>query len=62
MTHRELSESAAAYALGALDEDESAAFASHLEGCADCRAKVDAFRQVVGALGHAVPAAQPADS
>ncbi|MDQ3071601.1 MAG: zf-HC2 domain-containing protein, partial [Acidobacteriota bacterium] len=38
MTHDDVRDSAAAYLLGALEPHERAAIASHLEGCAPCRA------------------------
>jgi anti-sigma-K factor RskA len=56
MTHRELIESAASYALDALDPPERAEFELHLAGCAECRAEVAAYRGVAGALAYAAPA------
>ena len=53
-------QSAASYALGALDEDERVAFESHLAECAACRADVQSYQEVVGQLGyHAPPKAAP---
>ncbi|MGO9900155.1 MAG: anti-sigma factor domain-containing protein [Solirubrobacteraceae bacterium] len=46
---------AAAYALGALEPGEAAAFQRHLEGCSACREELLAFEQVVQALPGAVP-------
>jgi anti-sigma factor RsiW len=46
----------AAYALGALDEAQAAAFRTHLEGCAVCQDELAAFAQVVDALPTSVPA------
>ena len=46
---------AAAYALGALEPAEAAAFARHLETCAVCRDEVAAFGLVVGALPLSAP-------
>jgi hypothetical protein len=45
----------AAYALGALAEDEARAFAEHLRGCAACRDELAALQPVVDALPSAVP-------
>jgi anti-sigma-K factor RskA len=59
MTHQDLLESAAAYALGALDGPEKAEFEAHLPGCASCKAEVDAYREVAGLLAHAATAVQP---
>lgn len=55
MTHQELIESAASYALDALDQEERARFEAHLSGCAECRSEVAAYREVAGALAHAAP-------
>jgi anti-sigma-K factor RskA len=57
MTHEQSIESAASYALDALDADERAAFEAHLVGCAECREAVASYREVAGMLAHAVPAA-----
>ncbi len=46
---------AAAYALGALEPGEAAAFERHLETCAGCREELRAFEQAVQALPGAVP-------
>jgi len=46
---------AAAYALGALEPAEAAAFTRHLETCAVCRDEVAAFGLVVGALPLSAP-------
>lgn len=56
MTHQELIESAASYALDALDGDERAHFEAHLAGCPECRTEVAAYREVAGALAHTAPA------
>jgi anti-sigma-K factor RskA len=45
----------AAYALGALDPAEAAAFRRHLESCAICPVELRAFQQVVDDLAIAVP-------
>jgi anti-sigma-K factor RskA len=55
MTHQQLIDSAASYALDALDQEERARFEAHLAGCADCRSEVAAYREVAGALAHAAP-------
>jgi anti-sigma-K factor RskA len=62
MTHQELKDSAAAYALGALDVGERSAFETHLDSCADCRAEVVAYEEVSGLLAYASPAARPTNS
>lgn len=59
MTHEHLMESAASYALDALDPPERATFEAHLAKCAECRDAVAAYRDVVGALAHAVPPVAP---
>lgn len=43
-----------AYALHAVDEPERAAFERHLEGCAECRAEVDSFRETAALLAEDV--------
>lgn len=60
MTEHEWLALAAPYALGALDEEERAAFEAHLAQCAQCRAEVASFRDVAGQLALAVPAGAPA--
>jgi anti-sigma-K factor RskA len=50
---------AAAYVLGALEEDELARFRAHLSGCAACREEVAALQQVTDAMPAAVPAMAP---
>lgn len=55
MTHKELIESAASYALDALDHEERARFEAHLSDCEECQSEVAAYREVAGALAHAVP-------
>jgi anti-sigma-K factor RskA len=56
MTHQELIQSAASYALDALDGDERAHFEAHLADCAECRGEVAAYREVAGALAYGAPA------
>jgi anti-sigma-K factor RskA len=55
MSHEQWSGSAAAYALGALDADERAAFEQHLTTCATCRAEADELRETAAMLAHAAP-------
>ena len=55
MTHQELIDSAASYALDALDREERTLFEAHLAGCEACQSEVAAYREVAGALAQAVP-------
>jgi anti-sigma-K factor RskA len=55
MTHQELIDSAASYALDALDPGKRVAFEAHLATCAECQAEVAAYREVAGALANAAP-------
>jgi len=55
MNHEQWSGSAAAYALGALDTDERAAFEEHLASCAMCRAETDELRETAAMLAYAAP-------
>lgn len=57
MSHEQWTASAAAYALGALDGDERAAFEQHLETCATCRADVAALQETAAMLAYAAPQA-----
>lgn len=51
---------AAAYVLGALEEDELRDYRAHLDGCAQCRAEVAALQPVVDELPASVaPASAP---
>lgn len=50
---------AAAWVLGALPDDEAAAFAEHLRGCAACQAEVARLQGVADALALAAPPAEP---
>lgn len=59
MTHAELQEVAAAFALGALEEREQHDVESHIAICQRCRAEVDAQREVVALLAFAAPAVEP---
>jgi anti-sigma-K factor RskA len=60
--HDELRHDAAAYALGALDAAERAAFEAHLASCAECSADVRQLRLAGGALAYAVPQVSPPPS
>jgi anti-sigma-K factor RskA len=61
MTHEHWAESAAAYALDALDPEERLDFERHLHDCEVCQSEVDAYREVAATIAVASPAAQPAD-
>jgi Putative zinc-finger len=54
--HRELRMALGAYALGDLPDDERAALAAHLEGCAECRAELRSLEGVAALLPLADPA------
>src|SRR5687767_11078163 len=62
MSHQELLESAAAYALGSLDVDERAAFEAHLPGCEACLSEVATYGEVVAQLALALPPVAPRDA
>jgi len=49
----------AAWALGALDPDEVAAFEEHLQSCEQCQAEAAEFAPVAESLALAAPAAKP---
>jgi anti-sigma-K factor RskA len=51
--------SAAAYALGVLEEREVAPFEEHLEGCAQCQEELASMREAVGSLALAASPAPP---
>ena len=55
MTHRVWIESAASYALDALDREERARFEAHLAGCEACQSEVATYREVAGAFAQSVP-------
>ena len=48
--HEDIRNDLAAYAVGALDEEQRAAVERHLEGCALCRAELDELVEAAGAL------------
>lgn len=52
MSHDEISETLASYALDAVDGDECQHIEQHLEECPRCRAELDAYRDVAAALGN----------
>ena len=54
MTHDEVSELLGAFALDAVDRDESEQIEAHLSECPRCRAEVDAHREVAAALGNSI--------
>ena len=57
--HDALRDSAGAWVLGALDEDEAWHFAAHLEVCSSCREEVERLRVAADALPLAVPFEPP---
>jgi anti-sigma-K factor RskA len=59
MTDHAWLESAAPYALGALDDTERASFEAHLASCDICSAEVRELRDVAGLLAAAVPPVAP---
>jgi len=61
MTHEQLSESAAGYALGVLDADEQHEFELHLQTCARCQAEVKNHREAVGMMAQVVKPMRPRD-
>jgi anti-sigma-K factor RskA len=60
--HDELRHDAPAYALGALEPGERAAFEAHLAGCAECAAEVREMSRAAAGLPHAVPQVSPPPS
>jgi anti-sigma-K factor RskA len=60
MEHSDFDDSAGAYVLGALPDDELRAFEAHLDGCAACRDEIAALRFAADALALAAdPIAPP---
>ncbi len=53
-SHEQWAESAAAYAIGALDESDRAAFEQHLSACAMCRADIGEMREAAAMLAYSV--------
>ncbi|MCM8750605.1 anti-sigma factor [Thermomicrobiaceae bacterium CFH 74404] len=62
LTHALASDELPAYALGALDADESAALVEHLAECPFCQADQHRLDELVGLLGTAVPQTSPPPS
>jgi len=54
MTHEEASDSLAAFALDAVEHDESELIQAHVARCPRCQAEVDAHRELAAALGNSV--------
>ncbi|MFQ5553437.1 MAG: anti-sigma factor domain-containing protein [Candidatus Methylomirabilales bacterium] len=60
MTHEELRELCALYALGTLDPASARELEAHLEtGCPDCQRELDEYRRVSGLLAYVVPPTSP---
>lgn len=57
--HHEFEETAGAYLLGALAEDEARRFEAHLEDCARCRFEVRELRVAADALHSSAPPVAP---
>jgi len=57
--HERWEDSAGAYLLGALPDDERAGFEAHLAGCDDCRAEVESLQVAVDALPMSAPQIAP---
>ncbi|MBI4279507.1 MAG: anti-sigma factor [Armatimonadetes bacterium] len=59
MTHGELKEDIAAYALDALAPEEARKVEAHLRACEECRSEVAALREVAGELASGAPMVEP---
>jgi anti-sigma-K factor RskA len=59
LEHQECSEALAAYALGAVPDDEAARVQQHLSGCRECRAQLDWLGPAVDVLPASVPPIDP---
>lgn len=59
LEHRECAEALAAYALGALPENEATRVQRHLSECRECRAQLDWLRAGVDVLPGSVPPIEP---
>jgi anti-sigma-K factor RskA len=59
MTHDELRDLAAAYAIGALGEGQRAELEAHIAECAECRADIESLAPVVQGLAYTVPIQAP---
>jgi anti-sigma-K factor RskA len=62
MSHDEMLDGVAAYALGVLPPDEAAAVASHLQTCAECREEYRLLRPAVTAVAYSAETCADADS
>jgi hypothetical protein len=54
ITHEEVSNLLGIFALDAVGDDECGQIEEHLSGCPRCRSELDAYRDVVAALGNSV--------
>ncbi|MBN1530091.1 MAG: anti-sigma factor [Thermoleophilaceae bacterium] len=59
--HARFADDAGAYLLGALADDERAAFELHMESCPDCRNQVEQLRPAADALPRSVEQMNPPD-
>ncbi len=59
MTHEQVSEFLAAFALHALDEEETRAVSAHVQSCAQCQRELVSLQEVAGHLGAAVRQVSP---
>jgi anti-sigma-K factor RskA len=59
MTHDELRESIAVYALDALDQAEAREVEAHLATCEECRAALETFRRLAADLAVGAPQVEP---
>ena len=59
MSHEEIRELLAGYAIDSLTDEETAVLASHLASCAECRAELKSLQEAVEAMAEAVPPVAP---
>lgn len=60
MTHEEIEQNLALYAVGALDRAECPVLEAHLaEGCVTCQTALKEYRETAGLLPHGLPVAAP---
>jgi len=59
MSHAELEQLAAGYALGALEPDDEHAFSNHLDGCPACRRTLRELELALGELARSLSPATP---
>ncbi len=57
--HEQWADTAGAYVLGALPDDERAGFEAHVDTCAECRAEIDQLSSAADALPASAPAMVP---